>query len=57
MKALEEIMSQPPAIKTGVDLKDSYGMSRLATIASGMTIADFSGIGNEDEYIPGLGAN
>lgn len=54
MKALEEIIIAPRPVKTGVDLKDYYGMARQATLANDMTTADFDGIGQADEYIPGL---
>ena len=54
MKTLDEILSQPRQINGGADLKDAYGQSRPSTIARDMTVADFDGIGEEDEYVPGL---
>ena len=57
MKAIDEILNQTRLVKSGVSLKDYYGVARPATIAIGMTAADFDGIGNENEYIPGLNNN
>ena len=54
MKAIDDILNQPRLLKSGVNLKDYYGMARTATIANGMTAADFDGIGNEQDFIPGL---
>ena len=55
MKTLDEILAEGrPAINNG--WKDRPILSSYAPFR-GMTAADFDGMGNEDEFIPGLDNN